>query len=226
LNPRDGADRVLRQLAFARHIPPAQMARRLQLELLRRWRVRRPPNHAAAAKDAMLRADAPLPFLPPRDGLETLADGSSRFRFLGDERTFQWPIPWGLPGAPARDQLWKMHLHYMEYLESVADADFARLIEDWIERNPPYAPGYWRDAWNSYTTAIRVVVWLQQLALRRATLDAGFVGRAARAAAAQVAFVGAHLETDLRGNHLVKNIKALLWGGRCLETAAASGWRR
>jgi uncharacterized heparinase superfamily protein len=217
---------VLRQLAFARHIPPAQMARRLQLEFLRRWRIRLPPNHAAVTKDATLRADAPLPLLPPRGGLEKLTDGGWRFRFLNDERTFRWPIPWGLPGASARDQLWKMNLHYMEYLESVADEDFARLIDDWIQHNPPYKPGYWRDAWNSYTTAIRVVVWLQQLARRRATLDDGFVHRAARAAAAQIAFLGAHLETDLRGNHLIKNVKALLWGARCLDTAAAAGWWR
>jgi uncharacterized heparinase superfamily protein len=219
-------NRVLDQLVFARHVPPAQMARRLQLELLRRWRVRLPPNHGAVTRDATLRADAPLPLMPPRGGATRLEGGGWRFRFLDDERPLPWPIPWDLPGTPARDQLWKMNLHYMEYLESLPDEDFARLIEDWIERNPPYQPAYWRDAWNSYTTAIRVVVWLQQLALRRASLDDGFVRRVAREAGAQIAFLGAHLETDLRGNHLIKNIKALLWGARCLETAAAAGWRR
>ena len=220
------ASRLRRELAFARHIPPSQMVRRLQLELLRRWRVRFPPTPAAASGDATLRADAPLPLMPARGGARRLEGGGWGFRFLNDERAFPWPIPWDLPGAPARDQLWKMNLHYMEYLESLPDQDFARLVEDWIERNPPYRPAYWRDAWNSYTTAIRVVVWLQQLALRRASLEDGLVRRVAREAGAQIAFLGAHLETDLRGNHLIKNIKALLWGARCLDTAAAAGWRR
>lgn len=218
--------RVRRQLAFARHIPPAQMARRFHLQLLHRWRVRFPPDHTAANREATLRPDAPLPLLPPRGGAARLADGRWRFRLLNDERIFGWPIPWDLPGAPARDQLWKMTLHYMEYLEGLPDADFVRLIEDWLGHNPPYRPDYWRDTWNSYTTALRIVVWLQQLAGRRAGLDHGFVRRVARAAAQQLAFLSAHLETDLRGNHLIKNIKALLWGARSLETHAAAGWRR
>jgi uncharacterized heparinase superfamily protein len=217
---------VLRQLAFARHIPPGQMARRLQLEFLRRWRVRFRPKHRAVCSDATLRTDAPLPLMPPRGGATGLADVGWRFRFLNDERTLPWPIPWDLPGAPARDQLWKMTLHSMEYLESLPNEDFARLIDDWMERNPPYQPAYWRDAWNSYTTAIRVVVWLQQLALRRASLEASFVQRVAREAGAQIAFLSAHLETDLRGNHLIKNVKALLWGARCLDTVTATVWRR
>ena len=70
------------------------------------------------------------------------------------------------------------------------------------------------------------MVWLQQLALRRASLETGFVRQVAREAGAQIAFLSAHLETDLGGNHLIKNIKALLWGARCLGTAAAVGWRR
>jgi uncharacterized heparinase superfamily protein len=217
---------MLRQLAFAWYIPPGQIARRLQLEFLRRWRVRFPPTHAAVCNDATLRADAPLPLMPPRGGATSVADGGWRFRFLNDERTLPWPIPWDLPGAPARDQLWKMHLHYMEYLESLPNEHFAGLIDDWIKHNPPYQSAYWRDSWNSYTTAIRVVVWLQQLAQRRETLDPSFVRHVAREAAAQIAFLGAHLETDLRGNHLIKNIKALLWGARCLDTVEAIGWHR
>lgn len=226
MQPEEIVAHARRQLAFARHVAPAQMARRFQLDLLRRWRVYRPPTRTAAVADATLRADAPLPLLPPRGGAERLADGRWRFRFLNDERTFAWPVPWDLPGAPARDQLWKMNLHYMEYLESLPDEDVVPLIEDWIARNPPYRPGYWRDIWNSYSTAVRAVVWLQQLARRRAGLDEGFVRRAAHAAAGQVAFLNAHLETDLGGNHLIKNVKALLWGARCLEARAAAGWRR
>jgi uncharacterized heparinase superfamily protein len=41
----------------------------------------------------------------------------------------------------------------------------------------------------------------------------------------QIEFLHRHLETDLGGNHLIKNIKALLWGARSFHLPAASRWR-
>jgi uncharacterized heparinase superfamily protein len=136
-----------------------------------------------------------------------------------------WPIDRDLQGTEVEDQLWKMHLHYMEYLESVSDADFQALVEDWIVNNRPYRPGYWRDVWNSYTTSLRVVVWLQQLARRRQQLSPELVLRMASSLVEQIDFVHRHLETDLRGNHLIKNLKALLWGARSFCLPAAIRWR-
>jgi uncharacterized heparinase superfamily protein len=43
--------------------------------------------------------------------------------------------------------------------------------------------------------------------------------------AAQLRFLAGHLETDLRGNHLVKNLKALLWGGAVFAGPEAEAWR-
>jgi uncharacterized heparinase superfamily protein len=196
----------------------------MQLGLLRRWCVRHAPRAETAG--AYLRQDLPLPLLPPHGGLDRTQDDRWRFTFLNQSREFDWPIDWDLHGAKARDQLWKMNLHYMEYLESASDADFCALVEDWIANNRPYRPDYWRDVWNSYTTSLRVVVWLQQLARRRQRLDQGLVVGMTSSLVAQVDFLHRHLETDLGGNHLIKNLKALLWGARCFHLPAASRWRR
>ena len=42
---------------------------------------------------------------------------------------------------------------------------------------------------------------------------------------AQLRFLAGHIETDLRGNHLVKNLKALLWGGAVFTGPEAEAWR-
>ena len=62
--------------------------------------------------------------MPPRCGLERTRNDRWRFTFLNETREFPWPIDWDLRNAETRDQLWKMNLHYMEYLELVTDADF------------------------------------------------------------------------------------------------------
>jgi uncharacterized heparinase superfamily protein len=215
--------KLRRDWAFARHLRPHQVVRRMQLGLLRRWRVRHPPRVESAG--ASLRQDLPLPLLPPRGGLERTRDDRWRFTFLNQSREFDWPIDWDLHGADAGDQLWKMNLHYMEYLESATDADFGALVEDWLAKNRPYRPEYWRDIWNSYTTSLRIVVWLQQLARRRERLNQGLVVRITSSLVEQIAFLHRHLETDLGGNHLIKNLKALVWAARCFHPPAANRWR-
>jgi uncharacterized heparinase superfamily protein len=215
--------KLRRNWMFARHLRPHQIVRRIQLSLLRRWRVRHPPRAESAS--ASLRQELPRPLMPPRGGLDRTRDDRWRFTFLNQSRELEWPIDWDLHGAEARDQLWKMNLHYMEYLESATDADFCALVEDWIAKNRPYRPKYWTDIWNSYTTSLRVVVWLQQLALRRERLNQRLIAGMTSSLVEQIDFLHRHLETDLGGNHLIKNLKALLWAARCLQLPAASRWR-
>ena len=72
------------------------------------------------------------------------------FTFLGRAHAMSGDVvDWSAPSLAPRDQLWRMHLHYMEYLEEVDDADCLRLIEDWIAANPPIRTGAWRDGRNS-----------------------------------------------------------------------------
>jgi uncharacterized heparinase superfamily protein len=217
--------RLRRSAAFARRLRLRQIVRRVQLEALRRVRVHLTPKDGPPHCGEQPAA-APQPILPPRGGMLRRTDGGWRFTFLHDTREFPQTIPWPMLDVGPRDQLWKMSLHYMEYLNEVDDEAFVELVSSWIEANRPYRPGYWRDAWNSYSVSIRVTVWMQQLAHRAERLPAVFRARALASLHEQLSFLGGHLETDIGGNHLVKNIKALLWASRFFDGRAADCWRR
>ena len=215
---------MLRQFHFARHIPPRQLLRRAALEARRRIEKRTRPNLAAG--DVALAPQAPGPMFPPPSSHTQRTPQGWRFEFL--ERRAESPaqIDWNLPGATARDQLWTMSLHYFEHAEALEDDAWAEMVDQWIAANPAYAPGSTRTGWNAYALSLRVVSWLQQIACRRDRLDPELIRRVAASAAAQLHYLERHIETDIGGNHLFKNILALLWGSAALQTASAARWRR
>lgn len=210
-----------RQIAFARHVPPRQLVRRALLVLRGHVEKRTKPRLRPGGFD--IASDPLLPLFPPRQGMVSVAPLS--FRFVGRSVLMPSGIDWHGPSADPRDQLWRMNLHYMEYLEEAPDAFFVTAIEQWIAANPPYRAGASRDSWNAYSLSLRVVVWMQQLALRRDRLAPEFRDSAARSIAGQIAYLERHLETDIGGNHLVKNIKALAWASAYFLGPAAERWR-
>lgn len=206
--------RIARGIAIARHVPLARLTRRGALEFKRRVLERAAPYVAMESSQQWdCAATLPGPVFPPRTGKCTrIADGW-RFTFL--ERTCDTSrvIDWRSGGAGAQHQLWRMNLHYMEYLEDVCDADLAELVSQWIDANPPFARGYWHDSWNSYTISLRTVVWMQQFAVRANGLESALKSKMLTSLAQQIEFLAHNLETDIGGNHLMKNIKALVWAG-------------
>jgi uncharacterized heparinase superfamily protein len=148
------------------------------------------------------------------------------FVFLGRaERMRRGAVDWSAGPPGAAGQLWRMNLHYMDYSEEVDDSLLEELILAWIDANPPSRPGSWRDSWSSYAVSLRAVVWMQQLAARAGRLDEAFVATASTSLARQLSFLEADLETDLGGNHLLENIRALLWGSAFFRGTRAERWR-
>ncbi|MGE8944325.1 heparinase II/III family protein [Leptospira interrogans] len=133
-------------------------------------------------------------------------------------------IDWATDVTPPDAQLWRMKLHEMAYLGECSDELFAALVADWIAHNPPTQRGAWKDAWNSFTVSIRTVIWMQELA-RRTDLDCLLVAQIEASLAQQLQFLMRNLENDIGGNHLIKNIKALIWGSAYFEGDDAKSWR-
>jgi uncharacterized heparinase superfamily protein len=153
-------------------------------------------------------------------------DKVARLTFLGKTETLSvQTIDFGAPGPAPAHQLWRMNLHYMEYLEEVDDPLWVSLVDAWMGANPQERRGAWKDSWSSYALAIRVVVWMQELARRAGRLPGNLVARAEASLAGQLRFLEHNLETDLGGNHLIKNIKALIWGASYFTGADAARWR-
>ncbi|MDB5677661.1 alginate lyase family protein [Sphingomonas bacterium] len=207
---------IARNIAFARHIPLRQIVARFRLEARRRWTLRRPTALLAGAVPA---ATLPQALLPPRTGMVERTPDGWRFTFIGRTVAMGETIDWRADA----DQLWRMNLHYMEYLEELQrDAGLA-LIRQWIAANPPFQPGYWHDAWNSYALSLRVVVWMQRLAAWG--IDPADAKDILASLSTQIDFLTRNLETDLGGNHLVKNIKALAWASAFFAAPTSDPWR-
>lgn len=125
------------------------------------------------------------------------------FTFLHQTRRIETAWDWNHPEA---SRLWLYHLHYFDDLLA-EDASARReedkaLIERWIRENPP-GIGV---GWEPYPLSLRIVNWIKwSLAgnpLSKAALDS---------LATQARYLARRLEWHLLGNHLWRNIKALLF---------------
>jgi uncharacterized heparinase superfamily protein len=207
-----------------RHVPLRQVAGRARLHVQRRAEESIPYLQRRVRTFDRPSSVPPLPVLPGRKGLIDVTTNQVTLHFLGRHETIPRPIDWRPEKHRQGTRLWLLHLHYMEYLEEVKDHTFLELVEEWISGNPPYGPDFWKDNWNSFSLSIRVVVWMQQLTSR------GLLASVPRAVleslSEQLHFLERHVETDIGGNHLMKNIKALLWGGRFFEGDSATRWQK
>jgi hypothetical protein len=225
MNRESPFHKAARAIAFGRRVPLTKIARRIELDVKRRVAL---PRRAAASGEPTvppLAEHLPPPLFPGRSGALERAGDRLRIRFVGQTYEIGPRIDWMARREEPGSQLWRMNLHYMEYLEEVDDALLADLVLQWIAGNPPYLPEYWKDSWNSYALSLRVVVWMQQFALRVDRLDRRVASALVASVAQQIRFLESNLETDIGGNHLVKNIKALIYAGHFFLGAEADRWR-
>lgn len=214
--------RVDRWWQMARHVPPRQLARRLVL------RARRPLlRFTAPERPAPPLADTPpLPLFPPRPGLARLEEDRLRLFLPWGERVFPLPLRW-LPdpraGELARPDC--NNLHYMEFLESLDDRAFVAFVEAWIRDNPPWAPRAADYAWRPYNLAVRVDVWMRELIRRRSAGTMTPTAAITASLSAQLHHLERNLETDLRGNHLIRDLLALLRASAFFAGPRAVHWR-
>lgn len=213
----DRLDRRFPRLAFARRVPP----RRIATRILRRIDQRLDRAARLAVPEGALRPVTEWPaVLFPAAKASVIRDAEGwRFGFLGVEKRFAEAIDWRAEG-PGIGQLWRMNLHYFEYLASLSTEDGIEAIRQWIVANPPRGAAAHEAGWNAYAVSLRVICWLQFLRERDPVLEARDRADIERSLRHQAAFLARFPETDLGGNHVVKNIKALGWAGACFDGAA------
>ena len=214
-----------------RYTRPSQIWGRGRLMVRRKtraWLARREliKRESLAQAVPSLGSDLPRPLFPPRLHLVERDGDTNSLLFLNQRRPLTLPMEWHPAELETGTRLGKLNLHYMEFLEALSDELWPKVVADWVAHNPPYRPGYWLDNWNSYALSIRCVVWMQQYAARGVGSDARMETTLTASLAAQLRFLARNLELDVRGNHLIKNIKALLWAGRFFEGAEPERWSR
>lgn len=209
----------LRPATLARtvaHLQPQQVAQRLRLRsqrsMLRRWpelaaRLLKGPSVSAATgwPSDFVPLDATTPALwPCHDALQR-----GEVELLGLRRSLGTPPDWEQRGAP---RLWRYHLHYWDWAWGLAGHDdavaaralLARLWRSW-NKVTPYGDG---DAWAPYVASLRAwtLCGLHGGLVAGSDLEDAWVG----SLSAHAGFLRRHLELDVGGNHLMKNLKAMI----------------
>lgn len=220
------AFRVGQFLRTVRHIPTRQLWLRLWLMIRRRVtmsplggrvRVRR-------RESLPLADELPEAVFPQRTQLAVQEESGLYLQQLGQRYRLDGEIDWGLTREASSTHLERLAFHYLEFLEALSLEDGERIVLDWIEQNPPWQPGYWLDSWNSYAVSIRTVSMMQWLAVHQKDLPQQTVDAVTGSVAEQLRFLVRNLELDIRGNHLIKNIRSLMWAGRFFAGAESAEW--
>ena len=210
---------------------PTQLYHRLRL-LIKRKLLSNLATESYASKIASsadlnnsLASILPPALFEPREQLVRISKNNDlEVGFLNVWRPLQSPMNWHPIEMKQGTRLWLLNLHYMEFIEAVDSESCFGFIKDWIGANKPYKKGYWLDDWNSYSLSIRVVVWMQQFERRGNSLSETDKVILLRSLEAQVRFLKSNLEVDIGGNHLVKNIKALIWASQFFDGPEARRW--
>ena len=131
-----------------------------------------------------------------------------RFHLLGQTHDLGDPIDWQPEDAT---QLWRYHLHYFDWAwvtltdpgEDTKD-QFATLYRSWRVANPI---GRW-DAWSPYVVALRA--WTLCSLFEPVIRGTGLEALVRDDLAVHARYLRANMEFDVGGNHLIKNLKALI----------------
>ncbi len=200
------------------HHEPGQVFRRLLAVMQLRLETTFPRlNHELQRDKLQFESHRALPVFPCRQATLTL---KNEICILGTTI----PIPRGAAWHVQGKRLDNMSLHYMEWLEDLDSSSCLEVILDWIDANPLVAKKALWAAWNPYSISLRVVVWMQQCARHGwKSTDSG-VALVLTSLAEQLHYLFRHLERDIGGNHLVKNLKALLWGASFFSGPDSDAW--
>lgn len=141
----------------------------------------------------------------------------NHFKFLNCSLTIQPKVDWN---KRYENHLWNYQLHYFGFAPLAARTlaergevstwnACRRLIERWIDE----ARVGRSDGWDAYPISLRVVNWIYAYALVAETEDEEFLAKWRASMCDQLGFLRRHLEHHLLANHLLKNVKALVFGG-------------
>ena len=211
------------------HSRPNQIFHRLRLIIKRflissfaskRYKLK---NSLALDKHINLSPILPKRIFKPRKHLTFKKDNIRYVNFLNVKKSLVFPINWHPKNT---SQLWRFNLHYMEFLESLDNNEWISFAKDWIQSNKAYSKNYWMDSWSAYTVSIRVVVWMQLFEKCKESIPNHDKKLILQSLLAQIRFLKSNLELDVGGNHILKNVKALLWASYFFSGEEALTWRK
>ncbi len=195
-----------RLLHTVRYLRPVQVANRI-VRTLRRSRISHQPAPPGRHRSGT--------WVPPamRPGVLLRPH---RLRIFQQEIELTQPADWW---DPQRSRLVQYNLHYFDDLRAVDASertDWQRqLMDRWIDENPPAAGA----GWEPYPLSLRIVNWIQWCLAGNPLSP-----RQLDSLAQQVRCLVPQLEFHLLANHLLANLKALVFAGSFFAGDEARGW--
>jgi uncharacterized heparinase superfamily protein len=209
-------DRVLQFHRCIKHVPMRQLVRRGWLNIKRKVTPHFPFS-APGTRPFARRKISPGRLMPKRRHLVLQASDRVFLAQLGKRYDLQTPIDWKLTQLVRANHLDRLAIHYHEFLESATFEVGLAAIKDWIANNPWNETDAWKLGWNCYAISIRTVCWMQWLAEHSEKLERESREEILKSLSAQLRYLADNLETDIGGNHLLKNLTCLLWAGAYFE---------
>ena len=118
-----------------------------------------------------------------------------------------------------RNKLKKYHLHYFDFLENCNKESGQKIINKWIDENPPSTKN---DGWEPYPLSLRIVNWIFFLSRFGINPDR----KTKNSLYLQGKWLYHQRELHLQANHFLKNIVALLFWGYCFSDKKMIAWAR
>ncbi len=161
---------------------------------------------------------------------ERLSTGE--FCFLKHCVQFSSEIRWH-DANPSR--LWLYHLHYFDYVRDLlvqsacrdsvsAYQTFRSIASSWMDHNDRVRG----DGWHPYTISIRLINWMTALSGfdKQLAADREFDLRLRQSLSSQAHILAKDLERDVRGNHLIANLRALIFWTLAIDGGLESRFLR
>jgi hypothetical protein len=198
-----------------------------QLGYLALRRVLPRSSSPASIKAPVRLRDVPgqCPFLDWRPEASRRMLATGEFTFLNQTVSCDGSVPWN---DCHYAKLWLYHLNYFDFLnvgfvlpdeKPILDRALEFAL-DWRQHNTQGT----EVGWEPYPLSIRTINWLKFLTRHGRSLESLGEGRRMgillESLGTQVATLEHRLEKDLLGNHLLKNIQALLFAGALLDSAS------
>jgi hypothetical protein len=159
--------------------------------------------------------------IAPQSGPTPPPHVCNAFRAVGVSRTFPSPQFWH---SQDDGLLFDFHLHGFADLAAymagarTADGDrfWSEVVDDWLLECS--SPG--RPAWHPFPMSGRIVAWFA--ALSAGGWNARLERRMRDSLVVQARVLRRSVERDIGGNHVVRNVVALVFAGVCLDDARAT----
>lgn len=137
------------------------------------------------------------------------------FEFIKQSVHFGEDIKWYPQGSSA---LWVYNLHYFSWLNDLKQCGdegqkkALELTESWLENCNHFN----KTSWHPYPLSLRIINWLSHYHFLTSKMGEETKEAFNQSLLRQCEHLSNNLEWDVEGNHLIKNLKALIYTGLCL----------